>query len=271
VIFPASIDGGLMISVSLLLIENDQVDEMALTKAVAENALPYQITIARSVAEARQILAARSFDIILTDYSLADGTSFDLVEEFAGQVVIFITGSGNEEVAAQALHLGAEDYLIKDPQRNYLKLLPYRVATALQQVRVTRELSASEQRFRAMFEQAAVGTAQIDTMTGRFVRVNQKYTDIIGYAAVEMLALDFQSLTYPDDLEADLANMERLKSGEIREFEMEKRLFHENGRVIWVKLTVSAMWAPGATESSLNKIDTRLSQLIFIHCWRHVV
>ena len=245
-ILPASIDGGLIASVSLLLIENDQVDEMALTKAVAENALPYQITVARSVAEARQILATRSFDIILTDYSLADGTSFDLMKELAGQVVIFITGSGNEEIAAQALHLGAEDYLIKDPQRNYLKLLPYRVATALQQARMTQELRESEQRFRVMFEQAAVGAAQIDTMTGRFVRVNQKHTNIIGYTVVEMLALDFQSLTYPDDLEADLANMERLKSGEIREFEMEKRLFHEDGRVVWVKLTVSAMWAPGA-------------------------
>lgn len=111
----------------------------------------------------------------------------------------------------------------------------------------TRALTKSEKHFRVLFEQAAVGVAQIDSMTGRFVRVNQKYTHIIGYTVAEMLALNFHSITYPDDLAEDLANMERLKSGEIHEFEMEKRLLHKNGRVIWVKLTVSPMWSPGTT------------------------
>lgn len=110
----------------------------------------------------------------------------------------------------------------------------------------TSALRESEARFRFLFEQVAVGVAQIDTMTGRFVRVNQKYADIIGYTPTEMLVLDFQSLIHPDDLKASLANVERLKAGEIREFEMEKRLFCKNGRDIWVKLTVSPMWMRGA-------------------------
>lgn len=110
----------------------------------------------------------------------------------------------------------------------------------------TSALGESEARFRFLFEQAAVGVAQVDTVTGRFVRVNQKYADIIGYTPAEMLALDFQSLTYPDDLKATLGNMERLKAEEIREFEMEQRYFRKNGMVIWVKLTVSPMWVPGA-------------------------
>lgn len=110
----------------------------------------------------------------------------------------------------------------------------------------TNALGASEARFRFLFEQMAVGVAQIDTATGRFMRVNQKYMDITGYTPAEILSLDFQSITAADDLEADLVNMERLKAGEIREFEMEKRLIHKDGRAIWVKLTVSPMWARGA-------------------------
>lgn len=110
----------------------------------------------------------------------------------------------------------------------------------------TSALGESEARFRFLFEQMAVGVAQIDTVTGRFVRVNQKYVDIMGYTPAEMLALDFQSISHADDLETDLINMERLKAGEIREFEMEKRLFRKDGRAIWVKLTVSPMWVPGA-------------------------
>ncbi|MDP3280745.1 MAG: EAL domain-containing protein [Nitrosomonas sp.] len=110
----------------------------------------------------------------------------------------------------------------------------------------TRVLTGSEKRFQELFEQAAVGVAQIDTTTGRFLRANQKYANIIGYTSAEMLALDFHSITHPDDLEDNLANIERLKSGEIHEFEMEKRLFHKNGRDIWVNLTVSPMWASNA-------------------------
>lgn len=110
----------------------------------------------------------------------------------------------------------------------------------------TNALGESEARFRFLFEQMAVGVAQIDTVTGRFVRVNQKYVDIMGYTPAEILSLDFQSISHADDLEVDLINMERLKTGEIREFEMEKRLFHKDGRAIWVKLTVSPMWVPGA-------------------------
>ena len=111
----------------------------------------------------------------------------------------------------------------------------------------TSALAESKERFRVIFEQAAVGAAQIDIVTGRFVRVNQKYADLVGYTPEEMRALDFQSLTYPDDMETVLADMEHLKRGEIRELEMEKRYFRKDSRVIWVKLTVSAMWALGVT------------------------
>ena len=106
-------------------------------------------------------------------------------------------------------------------------------------------LKESEERFRAIFEQAAVGVAHIETKTGRFLRVNQKYCDIIGYKKEEMIETTFMETTHPDDLQADLDNMERLRKGEIREFSMEKRLFHKDGSVLWVNLTVSPMWDAG--------------------------
>jgi diguanylate cyclase (GGDEF)-like protein len=61
-----------------------------------------------------------------------------------------------------------------------------------------------------------------------------------------MESLDFQSITHPLDLQADLDNMERLKSGTIRDFTMEKRYIHKNGSNVWVVLTVSPLWAAGA-------------------------
>jgi two-component system cell cycle sensor histidine kinase/response regulator CckA len=98
-----------------------------------------------------------------------------------------------------------------------------------------------------LFEQAAVGIAQIDTNTGRFLWINKKYSEIIGYNAQEILSLDYMILTYPEDLARDLANMELLKSGRLREFSMEKRLFRKDKSVVWVNLTVSSAWPAGET------------------------
>lgn len=101
------------------------------------------------------------------------------------------------------------------------------------------------QRLRVLFDQASVGVAEIDTATGRFLQVNHKYSEIVGYDQEEMLGLDFMTLTHPDDLAQDLAQMERLTRGELREFALEKRLRHKDGSTIWVDLSVSPLWGPG--------------------------
>jgi PAS domain S-box-containing protein len=99
---------------------------------------------------------------------------------------------------------------------------------------------AGEQ-YRALFEQAAVGVALLDTRTGRFLRVNRKYTEIIGYSKEELATMDFMQITHPDDLAPDLGQMARLERREIREFSLEKRLIHRDGGPLWVALTVSAL------------------------------
>ena len=106
-------------------------------------------------------------------------------------------------------------------------------------------LRESEQRFRVLFEQAAVGVAQIETRSGRFVRINQRYCDIVGYSQPEMENITFQIITVPEDLDTDLHNMDLLCAGTIREFSMEKRYYRKDGSIVWVNLTVSPMWEPG--------------------------
>ena len=61
-------------------------------------------------------------------------------------------------------------------------------------------LRESEARFRATFEQAAVGIAHV-APDGRFLRLNQRFCDIVGYSQEEMLARTFQDITHPDDLD----------------------------------------------------------------------
>ncbi|NNF99951.1 MAG: PAS domain S-box protein [Desulfobacteraceae bacterium] len=107
------------------------------------------------------------------------------------------------------------------------------------------KLRESEGRFRAIFEQAAVGVAQVMTRTGEFLRINKRYADIVGYTMDEMKKLSFQQITYPEDLQADLDLTGQMIEGKIREFTMEKRYYHKDGGIVWVNLTVSPMWQVG--------------------------
>ncbi|MBF0525322.1 MAG: PAS domain S-box protein [Deltaproteobacteria bacterium] len=106
-------------------------------------------------------------------------------------------------------------------------------------------LQESEKRFRAIFEQAAVGVALIETETWRFTRINPKYCDILGYALEEMSNRTFQEIIHPEDLSDCSLNMQRLTAGELRDFSIEQRYRHKDGSHVWVNLTVSSMWEEG--------------------------
>ncbi|MGD9851956.1 MAG: PAS domain S-box protein [Nitrospirales bacterium] len=99
-----------------------------------------------------------------------------------------------------------------------------------------------ENKFRAIYEQAPSGIATLDSLSGQFTQINQKYCDITGYSQEEMLNRTFKVLTHPDDLQADLDQMQELLAGRISHFQMEKRYIRKNGDVIWVNLTCVPLW-----------------------------
>ena len=104
--------------------------------------------------------------------------------------------------------------------------------------RIEEVLRESEERFRATFEHAAIGAAQVG-IDGRWLRVNQRLGEIIGYEPEELLETTFQEITHPEDLEGDLAHMRRLLADELKTYTMEKRYLRKDGTAIWVNLTVS--------------------------------
>ena len=103
----------------------------------------------------------------------------------------------------------------------------------------------NETRLKAIFDQAAIGFAYIESKTGRLVKVNKKFCDIIGLNKDTALSDTFMSITHPDDLQKDLENMEKLLKGDLREFSMEKRYIRKDGFIVWGNLTVSALWDSG--------------------------
>ena len=106
------------------------------------------------------------------------------------------------------------------------------------QKQAEKDLRESEERFRATFEQAAVGIAHVG-LNGRWLKVNQRLCEILGYSREEMLQCDFASITHPDDVAADWENVRRLTEGSSDTFTMEKRYLRKGGEVVWANLTVA--------------------------------
>lgn len=119
----------------------------------------------------------------------------------------------------------------------------------------TDALATSQALFQAIFENAAVGIAQV-SLDGRFVRFNRRLAEITGYHREELAALRFQDITHPDDLVLDLDQAHRLLAGEIAAYRMEKRYIRKDGSAVWVKLTGSmARSADGAPSYFIAIID----------------
>src|SRR6266404_1352579 len=84
----------------------------------------------------------------------------------------------------------------------------------------------------ATFEQAAIGIAHL-TLDEQWISVNQRYCEITGYSREEILTFKVEQLTHPEDVEASLEFIRRIRSGELPEYRMEKRYVRKNVAVMW--------------------------------------
>ncbi|MCK5509602.1 MAG: PAS domain S-box protein, partial [Desulfobacterales bacterium] len=146
--------------IRLLLVEDDKVDQMAFERFAGSENLHYDYTIVGSIAEAKEILNSTSFDVIIADYMLGDGIGFELFDLFKDLPVIITTGTGNEEIAVEAMKLGACDYLIKDPEGNYLKTLPSTVELSLKRKKTEKKLQNYYERLESLVKER---TAELET------------------------------------------------------------------------------------------------------------
>ncbi len=123
----------------ILLVEDNKIDRMAIERHIEREMLSCQLITAASKETALQLLKNSAFDVVILDYQLQDGTAFDLLPHINDMPVIIVTGSGSEQVAAEAMRKGAYDYLIKDSESNYLALLPPTIASVLKRRQLEQE------------------------------------------------------------------------------------------------------------------------------------
>lgn len=176
-------------------------------------------------------------ELILTtdrrDWALQDMRSYleTSQSEVVGQVVgeVMVRKDGSElpvEVSVNAVGSG--------PELTFHAFI--RDMTELSAARAAQ--SGSEATFQAVFDNAPIGIAVVG-LNGAFQQVNQALCRITGYPAHELTQLTFQDLTYPADLDNDLNEAARLLHGEISTYQMDKRYYAKDWRIIWVRLSGS--------------------------------
>ncbi|MFH1115975.1 MAG: PAS domain S-box protein [Pseudomonadota bacterium] len=104
-------------------------------------------------------------------------------------------------------------------------------------------LKESEKRFKTMFNEAPLGIALIDSLTGRIYEVNLKFAKIAGRTMEQMTNIDWMSITHPDDVQEDIDNMALFNTGKIPGFQMQKRYLHLDGTAVWINMTIAPLKA----------------------------
>src|ERR1035438_5689802 len=99
-------------------------------------------------------------------------------------------------------------------------------------------LRESEERFRAIFSQAAVGIAQT-SLQGEWLLLNNRFSELVEYTQAELRGKTVVEITHPDDREANIVARHRFLAGEISSWSAEKRYIHKNGGTVWAKVNVS--------------------------------
>ena len=211
----------------------------------------YQVRAAEKPQLAIDSALAQPPNLILLDVRMPEMDGFEVCrrlkqEERTRDIpIIFISALQDVQDRIRGFEVGGVDFISKpfqEPEvlarvRTHMNLRDMQLHLEEMVYERTAELSQSESRFRAFFEQAAVGIAHV-ALDGRFLRLNQKFCDIVGYAQDEMMSKSFQDISRPDDLGADLDLLGRLLDGQEDTYSIEKRYCRKDSSLVWVNLTV---------------------------------
>jgi len=151
----------------ILSVEDNQEDQNKLEQYIASKNLPYEMTAVGSVPDAREVLELVEFDLVLSEYRLGNFTAFDLIDGLESPPIIILAGGKKEKNAVRAIKSGASDYLVKDGQGEYLKLLPSAIEKAVQEREGENELK----KYHKQLEEIVAGRAHV------LIQSNQRLTD----------------------------------------------------------------------------------------------
>ena len=233
-------------NIRILIVDDDNDVVSSAGRFLPRTGTLYDFVVSSNFQEALQLLDEEDFDAIVCDNDLSTQprTGLDLLDwiRSSGNTIPFIllTEEGQDDLAIRALNLGADYYLEKssdDEESLYLELAQH-IEDAVKTRRVHDALRSSEARFRAVFEQAGIGMAQV-SMDERILLANDALIDLLGYSREELMQKKVSEISHPDDMIRDRELAEELVRGLRSHYHMEKRFYRKDGEIIWGKMSVS--------------------------------
>jgi hypothetical protein len=175
--------------IKILLIEDDPVDVSLLQNSLQKSGGGrFDLEVAGSLADAVAALGSRQFDVALTDLNLPDSSGLDTfkaVKAAAREVpVIILSGVDDETTAVNAVHAGAEDYLVKD--RLTPPLVLRAIIYAMERTAAKKATITAQEKYRSIFENSVSGIFQTSP-EGRYLNVNPALARIYGFGSAEEL------------------------------------------------------------------------------------
>lgn len=219
----------------LFLIEDD--DNAALLVRKELERAGHQVTRCRTAADALIVLGHSAFDLVLLDQRLPDLPGMDLLSVLAREgisvPVLMVTGFGDEQLATRVMQAGALDYIVKDPQLNFLRELPKRVSES-----VTRYRLQQMNRLLIQALESARDGIMITDLQGTILNVNQALEQMTGYTRQELIGQSprlLKSGSHPPELFAELWQTILAR----RSWQGELTNRRKDGSILPVSLTVS--------------------------------
>lgn len=223
----------------VLFVEDVRLEQMAFRQLVKEERFPFEYRMAGSVDEAREILKEEKFDAIITDYQFSDGTAFDIFAISPGTPSIVVTDAHDVGVAVKAMKSGADDYLIKDPEQNFLAVLPLTVENAIKRKKAEDRLSLLESAVMNAKDAIIILEAEPGKMLGRrILYVNDAFTRMTGYGYDEAVQKTLRMLRGPRTSLTALDTI-RVALEQCRSVRVELINYRKDGSEFWVECYIA--------------------------------
>ena len=232
-------------SLNILVIEDEEADFRLITRQLERLATAVKCLRVNTLSTLCEALETGRWDAVLSDHNVPGMTFEDNLATIRKRLpdvpVILVSGGIGEEAAVEWLKRGVSDYVLKDRLSRLGEVLK-RCLHEAEERRSRRiaeaALRESEARFRATFEQVAVGIAHLAT-DGTLLWANGKLCNMLGYFFDEVRDKDVRKLIHPEDRRLARRLYRRLIVGQLEHFSQELQCLHANGTPVWCNVTLS--------------------------------
>ena len=234
-----------------ILVAEDSASDRLIIKSMLSD---YCILTACDGQEAMRVLEEHNdVNILILDLNMPNMDGFKVLEtikddeRFRKLRTIILTVYDELDNEIKGLSLGAVDYIRKPINMYSLKArIDVHVALLRAEQALERELDEQTVTFDMIFNQAPIGIAIVHELKNsdkRVVKINSTFEQITGRTKEEIISTGWEKITHPDDLEEDLKNFNRLRTGKIKIYTMDKRYIRPDGSIVWVHMIVAPLTA----------------------------